>query len=479
MSEHCTCPGTSSDDDFVFDEDGEIVPAPAPSRVLSPRRCWGRARSARWTARGSSRSCPRPCCRLGCEARCGSRWVLRRCVCRATCTPRRSLVLDPVKSVIPSVVVPASNADADDAAAAADIADDLVVFPLPPPWYPSFPKSQYSWYFRSNGATYVNGTLTVQIVRHLWNRATQEFVSTDRGTLVLTCRRSLVAIPLRPHVMQGTLTIGGTVSTIKATKTSSFYRGCRVEVDAMVNRNFPAVGDDRIGRGGHAPLDLRHGRVGRDGGDGRDQHPQRRQPDQRRAGGAAVDPTPTGDRRGLAVVAARRLVVRATLFGIMFDDDAVPREGAAGFADARLGNDVVIAATARNQPLNNVPAAFLRTLVHEAGHAFNLFHPKHDVHQPAHRDRDHEPDGRRHRLRERRQPVSEQRRVRVLRATTGPRSSTRRIPQVRPGWKNFGWGHGSLSAGLPAPVDVGRAQRDRRRRRPRAHRVDAAAGVRR
>ena len=27
-----------------------------------------------------------------------------------------------------------------------------------------------------------------------------------------------------------------------------------------------------------------------------------------------------------------------------------------------------------------MPEAFLRTLVHEAGHAFNLFHPKHDVH---------------------------------------------------------------------------------------------------
>jgi hypothetical protein len=71
------------------------------------------------------------------------------------------------------------------------------------------------------------------------------------------------------------------------------------------------------------------------------------------------------------------------LFGIMFDDDTVPREGAAGFADATLGNDTVIAAAARNQPLNNVPAAFLRTLVHEAGHAFNLFHPKHDVHAPG------------------------------------------------------------------------------------------------
>ncbi|WP_205728261.1 hypothetical protein, partial [Bacillus wiedmannii] len=46
-------------------------------------------------------------------------------------------------------------------------------------------------------------------------------------------------------------------------------------------------------------------------------------------------------------------------------------------------NDSFIAAAARGRPLDEVPAAFLRTLVHEAGHAFNLWHPKHDVHNPG------------------------------------------------------------------------------------------------
>lgn len=118
-----------------------------------------------------------------------------------------------------------------------------------------------------------------------------------------------------------------------------------------------------------------------------------------------------------------------------------------------MPNDSRIDPAARDKALNDVPTAFLRTLVHEAGHALNLFHPKHDVHNPpigievmnqtgdvmsfasaanpypgnasfafARHDRDsliHSPD-----------------------------------PQVRPGWKNFGWGHGDLSAGLPTPVDV-------------------------
>ena len=162
---------------------------------------------------------------------------------------QRSLVLDPVNPLDP-VASSDPDADAGADAAPADEADDLVVFPLPPPWYPSFPKSQYSWYFRSNGATYANGTLTVQIVRHLWNRATQEFVSTDRGTLVLTCQRSLVAIPLRPQAMQGTLTIGGTVSTIKATKTSTLLPGLPRRGRRDGEPQLPGVGDDRIGRGG-------------------------------------------------------------------------------------------------------------------------------------------------------------------------------------------------------------------------------------
>ena len=76
----------------------------------------------------------------------------------------------------------------------------------------------------------------------------------------------------------------------------------------------------------------------------------------------------------------------------MFDEDSVPREGAVGFADGTLGNGSTIEPSARNRPLDEVPSAFLRTLVHEAGHALNLFHPKHDVHAPAHRHRDHEPD---------------------------------------------------------------------------------------
>lgn len=141
------------------------------------------------------------------------------------------------------------------------------------------------------------------------------------------------------------------------------------------------------------------------------------------------------------------------LFGVMFDQDAVPREGAVGFADAMLPNLPIIEANARNRPLDEVPAAFLRTLVHEAGHALNLFHPKHDVHAP---------------------PIG----IEIMNQTGdvmgfataanpypgnagfifAPHDAVSLVhspdPQVRPGWKPFGWGHGNLSAGLPAPADA-------------------------
>ena len=67
--------------------------------------------------------------------------------------------------------------------------------------------------------------------------------------------------------------------------------------------------------------------------------------------------------------------------GLMFDTDSPPhREGAVGFFDPTLGSGTNIQASARGRRLGEVPLAFLRTLIHEAGHAFNLFHPKHDVH---------------------------------------------------------------------------------------------------
>jgi hypothetical protein len=73
---------------------------------------------------------------------------------------------------------------------------------------------------------------------------------------------------------------------------------------------------------------------------------------------------------------------RDDIFGIMFDTGNPPhREGAVGFYDSTLPNINLIHEAARGKKLGEVTLAFLRTLIHEAGHAFNLFHPKHEFFQ--------------------------------------------------------------------------------------------------
>jgi hypothetical protein len=323
-------------------------------------------------------------------------------------------------------------------------------------WYPSFPQAEYSWYFRSTGISYVNGVLLVTFTRHLWSPRQQAFVSTDQGWLRLTCRQSILKLPTFPQPtlqLTGTAMIGGQQRPIRATKTSPYYRGCVVEVDVMANRSWVASAATPGGTVTFTGVYRSHGLDFR----------------------AIVNDTNVPEGANLtvaelhALLAAHRslksppnwhlwLFVGSRLgtsgtLGLMFDQTAPHREGAVGFADPQLGSSSIIDPAAQNQPLGNVPAAFLRTLIHEAGHAFNLFHPKHDVHSV--------PTG-----------------TTVMNQTgdvMGFATSTNRFPgnatfafndhnatslvhspdpQVAPGWRDFGWGHGSLSAGLPVPTDV-------------------------
>jgi len=325
--------------------------------------------------------------------------------------------------------------------------------PAAEPWYPQLPQSQYSWYFRSAGASYSGGVLQMQIVRHLWNRTTQEFTSSDTGRLQLTCTRPLVVLPGVPFTMTGQLTIGGATHPVGATRTSSLYRGCQIEVDVMAGRKWPDAATLCSG----AAIDFQD--VYRSAGfDVQLTVDELDLPDDTEltvaelqallAGHRGPATGPDEWRQWLLVGSAQD-----TLFGLMFDDDSVPREGAVGFADATLNNDPRIQPAAQGQDLDDVPLAFLRTLTHEAGHSFNLFHPKADVHHP--------PIG---------TTVMNQTGDVIGFATAAdpyPCNATlafdehsRRSlihspdPQVKPGWKAFSWGHGSLSGGLPEPADV-------------------------
>lgn len=326
-------------------------------------------------------------------------------------------------------------------------------------WYPAYPQNQYRWYFRSQGVTYSGGVLSFPFERRLWDAATQEFVGSDTGSMRLTCRQTLIKpvwAPRRTVQMRGTATIGGRRFSVTATKTSPFYRGCRVEVDVMTGREWPATA---IACGGQGTLSFTS--VYRDAGmDFLTSLNELNVPADPQLTTAELH-TLLATHQTAAVLGDESwrlwLLVGSAdqqgSFGVMFDQVAPHRQGAVGFHDPTLPDNPVIEAGARGEALGDVPLAFLRTLVHEAGHAFNLFHPKHDVHAV--------PVGT--------TIMNQTGDVIGFSTAANPYPCTATMafddhnrtslihspdPQVKPGWKEFGWGHSTSFAGVGEPTDA-------------------------
>lgn len=336
-------------------------------------------------------------------------------------------------------------------------------------WYPQFPLDQYGWYFRSVGVTCQAGKLVFKFERYLWNRTTQEFITqsnsaTDNGFMQLDCREdNVLTHPLLPQPtlrLTGEAQIGGDAYDVVATKTSPFYRGCAVEVDVMVNRSFPPSATSVNGAA------LTFAGIYRAAGIECDVAvDQTTLPDDEVLTTIEMETALTQNRRPASVPDAWRLwlLIGSSLgddtFGLMFDHVEPFREGTAGFFDPRIPDWDNITPAARDKKLGEVAEAFLRTLVHEAGHAFNLYHPKSDVHNvPVDTT------------------IMNQTGDVLLFATEAtpyPHNITFAFdehnrtslihspdPQVAPGWKRFGWGHGSLSSGIAEPVDAAGFLRD-------------------
>jgi hypothetical protein len=253
-------------------------------------------------------------------------------------------------------------------------------------WYPQFPQGQYSYYVASRGAYYHSGRLQFKVERSLWDHSSDDFTRSDRGWFEFTCRTWLFTSPIvgsRTLQITGEAMLGGVPYRVKAHKTSPYYRGCIVEVDVMTDRQWTPTAT-RAGGGS-----VSFNGVYRDAGleflavlDEVDV------PADANLSITELQNLLTTHRDltslsphdwRLWLVIGSRLGTGGTL-GIMFDSTAPFREGAVSFADPRLPNRSDIAAAARNQRLGDVPEAILRTSIHEIGHAFNLFHPKHDVH---------------------------------------------------------------------------------------------------
>jgi hypothetical protein len=329
-------------------------------------------------------------------------------------------------------------------------------------WYPHLPIVDYSWYFRSVGVTFEAGTLVFKFERYLWNRTTQEFIKQenngkDNGFMEFDCAAAeSLSHPLLPQPtlqIKGTAQVGGETYDAVVTKTSPYYRGCAVEVDVMTNRKFPLTANTVAGTA------ISFTSIYRTAGmDCLVNVDQRDLPEDDELSTIELQTALSANRRPVSTTEEWRLWLlvgsaQGDLFGLMFDDSDPYREGTCGFFDPRLPDDPHVAAAARNKKLGEVPEAFLRTLVHEAGHAFNLFHPKHDVHNVPIDTTIMNQTGDVMGFATSTNPYPGN-----ITFTFGDHNRTSLIhspdPQVVPGWKRFGWGHGSLSSGISEPVDA-------------------------
>jgi len=329
-------------------------------------------------------------------------------------------------------------------------------------WYPAFPQSEYRWYFRSTGVSYSKGKLLFKFERHLWSSESQSFVSQDNGWMEFHCHSSSLTQPIgapRPTIeMTGRAMIGGTPYNVTAVKTSLHYRGCLVEVDMLTNRQWPESATSCDG-GQTFTFTAVYQAAGMDfrvvvNEINVPDDPILSTPEMHTLLTTHRSLSAGGDNWHLWLLAGSRWENESTVLGIMFDTGNPPhREGAVGFYDTTLPSSNQIHEPARGKKVGEVPLAFLRTVIHEAGHAFNLFHPKADVHSVPidttimnqtgdvigfATEANHYP----------------------CNATMGfdDHNLTSLIhspdPQVKPGWKEFGWGHGSVWSGVAEPVDA-------------------------
>lgn len=265
-------------------------------------------------------------------------------------------------------------------------------------WYPQLPWAYYFSHIKckhNNSVSYDSGKLSFDADHYLWDKNWYPDVSAPQeGHFDISCPHQLVMhdnLPQSTLRLTGNASIGADHYRLIATKTSPLYRGCRVEVDVMQHRHsipdadhhgraresftgvFRKTGFDIDRTDGN--MDIRdaveltkkqlndHLKTKQDLGFKRDETSWRLW--MLVASRFDEDPDDPAER----------------WFGFMFDSvapDHFWREGAAVFYDplVLLGPEPKpVAEGVKGKRLGELDVAFLRTALHEAGHAFGLIHP--------------------------------------------------------------------------------------------------------
>ena len=326
-------------------------------------------------------------------------------------------------------------------------------------WYPQFPKKKYSWYVRSQGIRFVPGSLSFKAERHIWDHRADDFSGTETGSVTLHCRQFSFKRPSLPQPtvrMKGTATFSGTKYNVVATKTSPYYRGCLIETDVMKNRQW--TGTAQATGGGNLDFSGVYRDAGLEFRSVIDEIDIPEDADltltelhQMLASHRSISSLGPHSWR-LWLVIGSQLGNSGTL-GIMFDDINPFREGTAAFYDPRFSNSNIIDPLAQGQRIGDVPLAILRTALHEVGHAFNLFHPKHDVHSVSIGTSIMNQTGDVMGFASQSNPYpnnatfafNEHNRTSLIHSPD---------PQIRPGWKQFGYSHGGSGNAPGEPSDL-------------------------
>jgi hypothetical protein len=275
-----------------------------------------------------------------------------------------------------------------------------------PNWYPHLPRNledwttSYSLYLRSHRPTLTPDQLAASLSVHPWSRNRSDFGFPSRKSwLILNRDDQWYRHDGLPNTIKlfGQARLMDTRYRVTACKTSPYYRGCSVSVIEMAGTRWPRAAD-RNGRtltfdgvfADHG-IDIR---LQFHDDDIRARRLESSSDDERllnrlmsRSDGTWHVTMIVGTKGSRPCAKLSRNFANDRVLGVMRDDRQPFREYAIGFYNESIpdvlglrGPDIFkLTPALRDDPIGTDPLAFLRTLLHEAGHVFGLLHSHEDL----------------------------------------------------------------------------------------------------